>query len=161
MDFQKPLRDHLLWLLRSGGAHVTFAAAVEGFPPERAGASAPGLPHTAWQLVEHLRIAQRDILDFCRDPEAESPPWPEGFWPAPSPPGEDVWRASLAAFDADLAALEALVADPATDLLAQLAWGAPGVTLLREALLVADHNAYHVGQLVDLRRALGLWPAAA
>jgi hypothetical protein len=160
MDAQKPLRDHLLWLLRSGGAHVTLAAAVDGLPPALAGASAPGLPHTAWQLVEHLRIAQRDILDFCRDPEAESPPWPDGFWPPPAPPGDDAWPASLAALDADLAALEALVADPATDLFAQLPWGAPGVTLLREALLVADHNAYHAGQLVDLRRALGRWPAA-
>jgi hypothetical protein len=156
----RPLRDHVVALLGSRHAHVDFAAAVADFPPALRGVRPAGLPHSAWELLEHLRLAQRDILDFSRDPDHVSPPWPEGYWPpTPEPPSKRAWAASVAAFKADLRAMAALIADPATDLLAVLPWS-ERATVLREALLLADHNAYHVGQLVDLRRLLGAWPAA-
>ncbi|RMH20567.1 MAG: DinB family protein [Acidobacteria bacterium] len=153
------LRQHLVGLLRSRGAHPDFAAAVGGLEPALHGRLAPGCPHTPWQLVEHLRIAQWDILEFCRSPEHASPPWPDGYWPASaSPPDQRAWERSVEAFRADLEALCDLVRDPATDLLAPLPWGG-GQTVLHQALLAADHNAYHLGQLVLLRRLLGAWPA--
>jgi hypothetical protein len=113
--------------------------------------------HTAWQLLEHLRIAQWDILEFSRKPKHVSPAWPDGYWPAtPAPPDEAAWDKSVRRFRADLKAMQKLVANPASDLFAPLPHG-DGQTLLREALLLADHNAYHVGQLVLLRRLLGAW----
>jgi hypothetical protein len=154
----RALREHLDDLLGGGGAHLTFDRAVADLPADRRGVRAPGTPHTAWRLVEHLRIAQWDILEFCRNPGHVSPDWPVGYWPAgDAPPDPGAWDRGLAAFRADLAAMRALVADPATDLFARLPHGT-GQTVLREALLVADHNAYHLGQLVLLRRALGAWP---
>jgi hypothetical protein len=112
-------------------------------------------------LLEHLRIAQKDILEFSRDANWKSPDWPTGYWPAgESPPAPEAWEFSVQAFRADLAALRDLVNDAATDLLAEIPWG-DGQTILREALLVADHNAYHLGQLVYLRKALGIWPPGA
>jgi hypothetical protein len=117
-----------------------------------------GVPHTPWRLLEHLRIAQWDILEFSRNPRHVSPPFPDGYWPTGDAPPESAgWDRSVAAFRADLQAMQDLVADPATDLFAPLAHG-DGQTILREALLMADHNAYHLGQLVVLRRALGAWP---
>lgn len=152
------LRAHVLELLDGGHAHVGFERAIEGWPEELQGTAAEGLPYTAWQLLEHLRIAQRDILDYSHDPDHASPPWPEGYWPPSSePPDPAAWQASVAAFEADLDAMKALVADPERDLLAPFPWSEKGHTLLREALLLADHNAYHVGQLVALRRLLGVW----
>ena len=159
MDQDRSLRDHLLYLLSGKGAHVSFEKTVAGLPPELRGAKPAGLPHTPWQLLEHLRLAQWDILEFSRNPEHVSPEWPEGYWPATeAPPDDAAWEASLAAFRNDLAAMKALVADPASDLYTPFPHG-DGQTLLREALLVADHNAYHLGQLVLVRRALGAWPA--
>jgi hypothetical protein len=153
----EPLRGHLVWLLRGGGAHLSFGAAVAGLPAALRGARPQGVPHTPWRLVEHLRITQWDILEFCRNPEHRSPAWPEGYWPdGDAPPDAAAWNRSLAGFRADLDAVEALVRSPETDLLAGLPHG-DGQTILREALLVADHNAYHVGQLVVVRRALGAW----
>jgi DinB family protein len=115
------------------------------------------VPHTPWRLVEHLRIAQRDILEFTRNPRHVSPPWPEGYWPVgDAPPDDAAWNRSVAGFRADLQAMQDLVADPATDLFAPLPHG-EGQTVLREALLVADHNAYHLGQMVVVRRLLGAW----
>ena len=117
-----------------------------------------GLQHTGWQLLEHSRIAQRDILEFSRNPKHVSPGFPEGYWPTtPGPPDETAWDKSVEAFERDLGEIISLVKNPKTDLLARIPHG-DGQTILREALLVADHNAYHLGQLVDLRRALGEWP---
>jgi uncharacterized damage-inducible protein DinB len=154
------LRRHLIELLRGEHAHLGFEAAVRKVPPGLRGARPDGVEHSLWQLLEHLRLGQRDILDFSRDPAHVSPPWPEGYWPAAAePPGEAAWDASVAAFGADLEALAGLVADPASDLFEPFAHG-KGQTLLREALLAADHNSYHLGQIVALRRLLGDWPPA-
>jgi len=152
----KPLRDHVLYLLADGGAHVGFDRAIGDWPVQLAGAKVANFPHTAWMLLEHLRIAQWDILEFSRNPRHVSPKWPEGYWPATeAPPSEKAWKDSISAFEKDLRAMEKLVANPRTDLYAKLPWG-DGQTVLREALLVADHNAYHLGQLVMLRKCIGI-----
>jgi hypothetical protein len=151
------LREHLVYLLKGGGAHLNFDKALQGLPAGLRGAKPPGVPHTPWRLLEHMRIAQWDILEFTRNPRHVSPPWPEGYWPAgDAPPDEAAWDRSVAAFGADLQAMQDLLADPATDLFLPLPHG-EGQTALREALLVADHNAYHLGQLVVVRRLLGAW----
>ena len=158
-DTTAALRDHLLYLLRGGGAHLDFDAAVADLPPPLRGAKPPGQPHTLWRLLEHLRICQWDILEFSRNPRHVSPSFPDGYWPAgDAPPDDGAWDRSVAAFRADLQAMQDLVGDPATDLFAAIPHG-QGQTVLREALLVADHNAYHLGQLVLLRRLLGAWSA--
>jgi hypothetical protein len=160
-DPQRSLRDHVLYLLRVGGAHLSFDQAVEGVPPHLRGAKASPAPHTPWRLLEHLRIAQWDILQFTTDPGHESPDWPAGYWPdGDAPPDDEAWDRSVAAYRADDRAMQALVADPATDLLAPIPHG-DGQTVLREALLAADHAAYHLGQLVVVRRLLGCWPEGA
>ena len=152
------LRDHLLKLLSWKSAHVSFDQAIEAIPPAMRGLQPDGLPFSPWQLLEHLRIAQYDILDFCRNADYVMPAWPEGFWPETiAPPSTEAWQESVVRFRADLQALQDLVADPDTDLFAPIPHG-EGPTILREALLVADHNAYHVGQLVAVRRLLGIWP---
>lgn len=151
------LRDHLLYLLGGGGAHLNFDKAVADLPAELRGTKPAGLPHTPWRLVEHMHIAQWDILEFCRNPRHVSPSFPEGYWPqGDGPPDAGAWDHTLMAFRADLRAMQDLVADPAGDLLAPIPHG-DGQTLLREALLVADHNAYHLGQLVVVRRLLVAW----
>jgi uncharacterized damage-inducible protein DinB len=151
------LREHLLSLLKGGGAHLNFDKAIADLPAELRGAKPPGVPHTPWRLLEHLRIAQRDILEFTRNPRHVSPPWPEGYWPdGDAPPDDGAWDRSVAAFRAGLRAIQDLVADPAMDLFTPLPHG-EGQTALREALLIADHNAYHLGQLVVVRRLLGAW----
>ena len=152
------LRKHLVELLKGGSAHVGFSDALQDFPRDKRGAFAPGLPHTGWQLLEHTRIAQWDILEFSRNPKHVSPEFPEGYWPkTPLPDDDAAWTKSLKALQRDLQSMIALVSNPRTDLHAAFPWG-DGQTLLREALLLADHNAYHLGQLVDLRRALKIWP---
>lgn len=157
MDSQAKLREHVLELLDGGHAHLTFDAAVAGLPPELRGATVPGVPHSPWRLLEHLRIAQWDILRFSVDPSHESPEFPGGYWPGGDAPPDDLaWDRAAAGFRADLEALKALVADPGVDLLAPIPHG-QGQTVLREALLAADHNAYHLGQLVAVRRALRAW----
>lgn len=151
------VRQHLLDLLQGGNAHVKFEAVVKDFPERLRGKKPEGQPHTAWRLLEHMRIAQWDILEFSRNPQHASPKWPEGYWPkTEAPPSAAAWTKSVAGFQKDLKAMEALVSNPKTDLYAPLSWG-DGQTVLREALLVADHNAYHLGQLVTLRRLLGAW----
>jgi hypothetical protein len=158
LDSQKSLREHLLYLLQGGGAHLSFEKAVADIPPALRGRSVPPVPHNPWQLLEHMRIAQWDILGFSRNPGHVSPPFPGGYWPGDkAPPDLRAWDWTVDAFRADLAAMCALVADPATDLFAPIPHG-DGQTILREALLVADHNAYHLGQLVVVRRLLGCWP---
>ncbi len=152
------LRQHVLHLLESGGAHLDFEKAIAGLPTEQRAVKPAGAAHTAWQLLEHLRIAQWDILEFSRNPKHVSPEWTRGYWPeGDTPPNDAAWDRSLEAFRADLKAIKHLVADRATDLFRRIPHG-DGQTILREALLVADHNAYHLGQLVMLRRLLGAWP---
>jgi hypothetical protein len=152
------LREHVVKLLKGGQAHVDFAGAIADFPADKRGICAESLPHTAWQLLEHLRIAQWDILEFSRDAKHVSPDFPEGYWPKTAAvPDEAAWDASVAAFQRELQQMIKLVANPKTDLFAKISHG-KGQTTLREALLAADHNAYHLAQLVDLRRALGIWP---
>ena len=153
----RSLRDHLLELLKGGSAHLGFDGAVDGLPAELRGRKPPGLPHTVWQLVEHLRLAQLDILDFSRNPDYEERKFPDDYWPATeAPPSDEAWSQSIEAFRRDLQAMKDLVADPKTDLFAKIPWG-DGQTILREAMLVADHNAYHVGQIVVVRQGLGAW----
>ncbi len=153
---ERSLRKWLAWLLSGGGAHVDFDSVVRGLPPKLRGARAAGLPHTCWQLLEHMRLAQRDILEFSRNARHKSPVWPEGYWPQSETPGRSEWEKSVREFKADLAAMRRLVMSARTDLHARIPWG-DGQTILREALLIADHNAYHLGQLVLVRRALGAW----
>jgi hypothetical protein len=156
-DPQYPLRKHLLELLEGGDAHVHFETAVEGLDPALRGVKAGSMPHTAWQLVEHMHLALWDILEFSRDPKHVSPPFPEGYWPkTDAPPTAAAWKKTIAAFKADLKAMIDLVMNPQTDLFAAIPHG-DGQTILREALLVADHNAYHLGQLLAVRRFLGAW----
>jgi hypothetical protein len=153
-DKDKALREHLLYLLRGGGAHIHFEEAVKDFPAELINRKAEGVPYTPWHLLEHMRIAQRDILEFSRSASHVSPKWPEGYWPDKDREASaDDWQRSVEAFRADLRAMQELVEDPATDLYARIPHG-EGQTILREALLVADHNAYHLGALVTLRRTL-------
>ena len=153
----KALRDHVLHLLRGGGAHVDFEKAVADFPIQLCSVKLAGVPHTAWSLLEHMRIGQWDILEFSRNPKHVSPDYPAGYWPLPeAPPDETAWKKSVESFRKDLKAMQKLVADSKKDLFAKIPHG-DGQTLLREALLVADHNAYHIGQLVTMRRLLGCW----
>jgi hypothetical protein len=153
----KSLRQHLLYLLKDGGAHAKFEDVVRDFPARLRGKKPANFPHTGWMLLEHMRIAQWDILEFSRNAKHASPKWPEGYWPkTEAPPSATAWTKSIADFRKDLKAMEALVSNPKTDLFAPLPWG-DGQTILRQAMLIADHNAYHLGQLVTLRRLLGAW----
>jgi uncharacterized damage-inducible protein DinB len=148
------LRGHLDNLLRMEGAHISFDAAVADFPAALRGAKPAGAPHSAWELLEHMRIAQEDILDFSRNPGYRDKTFPDDYWPPTAePPSEEAWQQSVQRFQMDLTQMRGLIADPAHDWFARIAHGT-GQTLLREALLVADHNAYHLGQLVFLRRLL-------
>ena len=154
------LRQHLIELLKGGNAHVGFLDALENIPRRKRGAYAKGLPHTAWQLLEHLRIAQWDILEFSRNPKHTSPDFPVGYWPStPAPHDDAAWNKSVRSFRRDQRAMMRLISNRRANLHAPFPWG-DGQTLLREALLAADHNAYHLAQLVDLRRALGIWPGS-
>ena len=149
-----PLRKHLAETLRMKGAHIAFDEAIADFPAKFRGVKPQGAPHTAWQLLEHMRIAQNDILDFSRNPKYVHKTWPADYWPATeAPPSDDAWDKSVQQFQNDLKEMQELVADTHHDLLAKLPHGT-GQTLLREALLVADHNAYHLGQFVFLRKTL-------
>lgn len=157
MENHQTLRDHLLELLGGSHAHLDFEKATAGLPTKLRGVKPPGLPFTPWRLIEHMRIAQWDILRFSVDPDHISPDFPTGYWPeGDAPPDSTAWDGSIAAFQADLKAMMDLIADQKTDLFAPLPHG-QGQTVLREALLVADHNAYHLGQLVIVRRLLGAW----
>jgi DinB superfamily len=152
------LREHVLHLLEGGGAHAGFDDILAGIRAQLRGQKPPNFPHSAWMLLEHMRIAQWDILEFSRNAKHVSPNWPEGYWPkTESPPSGAAWSASIKRFRADLKAIHDLVKNPKTDLLARIPWAADGQTVLREALLVADHNAYHLAQIVDVRRLLGDW----
>ncbi|MDR3774756.1 MAG: DinB family protein [Terracidiphilus sp.] len=153
----KALREHVVKLLKGGDAHAIFEDAVADFPAEAHGKTPKGAEHSAWEVLEHLRIAQWDILDFSTNPKYKSREWPREYWPeAAAPPDAKAWDRSVKAYGEDLKAICALVADDKTDLFARIPHG-EGQTILREALVVADHNAYHLGELVLLRRLLGVW----
>ena len=157
MSNDKALREHLLSLLTGDSAHLNFEAAVENIPADVRGKRPKGAEHSAWEILEHLRIAQGDILEFSRNPKHKSPDFPAGYWPASqAPPNDQAWKKSVDAFRSDLNAMADLVNHPSTDLFAKIPHG-DGQTILREALVLADHNAYHLGQLVLLRRMLGAW----
>jgi hypothetical protein len=151
------LRDQLQSILSWKDAHAGFDKAVEGLAPSLRGVRVKGFPHSAWELLEHLRLAQFDILDFCRNANYHELKWPDDYWPkSPEPPTETAWEESIAAYRKDRAEMQALAADESIDLYAKIPHGG-GQTILREILLVADHTAYHVGQLVMLRQQLGAW----
>ena len=155
-----PLRTQLVRLLDWDEAHVTFDKAIEGIPAASRGALAPGFEHSMWQLLEHMRIAQEDLLDFCVNAEyVHSRKWPDDYWPAhPEPPGAGAWDDSVASFERDREQLRKLARET-KDLYARVPTGNARQTYLRGILLVVDHNAYHLGQLVAVRRALGVWKA--
>ena len=156
-DPNHSLREHLLELLTGGHAHAKFEDAIKGLPAKLYGAKPANFPHSPWMILEHLRLAQWDILEFSRNEKHKSPKWPEGYWPKTEAPSNDAaLEKSVKQFESDLKAMKDLVKNPKTDLFANIPWG-DGQTILREALLVADHNAYHVAQLVDVRRLLGAW----
>jgi hypothetical protein len=158
MKYDDAVRSHVLYLLRGGGAHVHFDEVIAGFPVHLRAEVVPELPYRGWDLLEHMRIAQWDILEFSRNPEHRSPDFPDGYWPgAESKPDDNAWNNSVQVFRAELKAMQALVIDPEIDITAPIPHGS-GQTLLREALLLADHNAYHLGQMVVLRRLLKCWP---
>ena len=151
------LREHLVKLLSGSEAHADFETAIKELPAELRGKTPKGAEHSPWELLEHLRIAQWDILEFSRNAKHESPKWPEGYWPKEKAPADEkAWDNSVRDFKRDLKEMVELVQDEKTDLFAKLPHG-EGQTILREALLTADHNAYHVGQLVLVRRLLGAW----
>jgi hypothetical protein len=156
-DNTKLLRQQLVKLLKESEAHADFDAAVKDMPVALRGKRPKGAAHSPWEMLEHLRIAQWDILEFARNPKHKSPDFPSGYWPAsPEPPDEKAWDKSAAKFLADREALCELASDASTDLFAKIPHG-DGQTILRQALLAADHNSYHVGELILLRRILGAW----
>ena len=157
MNQDQSLRKHLLELLDGGHAHAAFDDVVAAFPPNYYGEIPNGSPHSAWMLLEHMRIAQHDILDFSRNPKYKKLKWPDAYWPKkPAPPSPTAWDASVKSFREDLDAMKKLVNDQKTDLFAKIEWG-EAQTILREAMLMADHNSHHLGQLIDVRRVLGIW----
>ena len=157
MANDKALWQHVLNLLKGGNAHVDFDSAFKDLPAGLRGKRPKGTQHSLWEVLEHLRIAQWDILEFSRNPKHKSPEFPDGYWPrTPAPTDEAAWDKSIRSFRKDLKAMCDLVADESTDLFAKIPHG-DGQTILREALLTADHNAYHLGEVVLLRRLLGAW----
>ncbi|MGC4189740.1 MAG: DinB family protein [Thermomicrobiales bacterium] len=157
-----PIRDQVLALLDGGNAHLSLDGAVADFPAGSMNENPPNVPYTPWHLLEHIRRTQRDILDFMRDPDYRELSWPHDYWPAPDATATDAdWQATLDGIRADLAAIRSIVADPATDLdgLVLNAGGDPKYTVMRQALLVADHNAYHLGEFAILRHVMGTWPS--
>jgi len=157
-DNLKSLRDDLLALLTSENAHATFDAAVKNLPANLRSKRPKGAPHSPWELLEHLRIAQWDIIEYALNPKHVSPDFPAGYWPkSPQPPNAKAWEKSVAAFRADRKKLAAKIEDPATDPLAPIPH-ANNQSLLNKTLLLADHNAYHLGQLILVRRLLSTWP---
>lgn len=157
MDENIPIREHVKQLLDWGDAHVTFEAAVADIPRQLRGKQPPGLPYSPWQLIDHIRRGQWDILDFCRNSTYKELKWPDDYWPpSPAPETPAAWDECVAQFLADRKELQELVMTPRVDLASRIPHG-QGQTYLREFLLVADHTAYHIGQLVAVRRLLGIW----
>ncbi|MFZ0800771.1 MAG: DinB family protein [Terriglobales bacterium] len=156
-NHDQSLRQHLLELLQGGHAHATFDAVIANLPANLRGKKPAGYPHSLWMLLEHLRLAQWDILEFSRNPKYSAPKWPDDYWPkSAAPPSAAAWNASVKKFRADLTTTQNLVKNPRTDLFAKIPWG-DGQTILREVLLLADHNSHHLAQMIDIRRLLGAW----
>jgi hypothetical protein len=156
-NHDRGLRQQLTEILTWEGAHVNWRTALQDLPVEKRGLRPEGFPHSPWELLEHARITQRDILDFCINPKYKAPEWPAGYWPkTPAPPDDSAWDRSIRAFETDTEAMSKLIENAKTDLFAKIPHGT-GQTYLREAVLLADHNAYHLGQLVLVRRLLGAW----
>jgi hypothetical protein len=156
------LREQLVALLKGGQAHATLADAVAHFPIDRIGEKPVGVPYSAWQLVEHIRIALHDLLEFVTNSEYVELEWPAAYWPKDAEPASKSentgsWEGTVKALHADLKSFEALVHSPESNLHATIPWGKNGETLLRTVLLAADHTSYHVGELILLRRVLGIW----
>jgi hypothetical protein len=159
MDSEQGIRKHVVSLLRGRGAHMDFDAAVADFPLGHINTYPPNMLYTFWHLLEHLRITQWDILEYVRDPKHASPPWPEGYWPDPDAQADEAaWHETVRQFHSDLQAMIDIVNDPKTDLLTPIPHGYDGHTILREALILADHNSYHVGELGILRQIVDAWP---
>jgi hypothetical protein len=157
MEADTTLREQISRLLQGGNAHMTFDDAVAHFPREYINTRPPNVSYTPWHLLEHLRITQWDILEFTRNPQHISPDWPEGYWPAQDAQADDAaWERTIASFRADLSALQQMAVDPTVDLYALIPHGS-GQTVLRELLLVADHNAYHIGEFAILRQVMQTW----
>ena len=157
MANDKALRQHLVSLLKGGDAHATYDAAVKDFPANLYGKKPKGAAHSPWEVLEHMRIAQWDILEFSRNAKHASPEFPDGYWPkTPAPADATAWTRSVQSFRADLKAMVALAENESLDLFARIPHG-EGQTILREVLVLADHNAYHLGELLLLRRLLGAW----
>jgi len=153
----KALREHVVKLLKGGEAHADFAVAIADFPGEVRGKTPKGAEHSPWQLLEHMRIALEDLVDFSTNPGYKAHEWPKDYWPEEdAPPDPKAWDRSVHAYCQALEAMSKLVEDPGTDLFARIPHG-DGQTILREALVAADHNSYHLGQIVLLRRLLGVW----
>ena len=151
------LREQLVALLKGGQAHATLSDAVAHFPANRISERPAGTPYSAWQLVEHIRITLHDILEFATNSEYVELDWPSGYWPKNAGPGKnESWDATVKAIHADMKSFEALVHSQDSNLYATIPWGKSGETLLREVLLAADHTSYHLGELVLLRRVLGI-----
>jgi hypothetical protein len=158
MSLDTVLRQQLVKVLAWGDAHATHEKAVSNVAPEYRGRVPQGLPYSPWMVVDHLTRTQFDILDFCRNPSYTPPRWPDEYWPSGAePPSATAWDESISQFRTDRVALQQLAADPAIDLTARIPWGS-GQTYLREIVLAADHAAYHVGELIVIRRLLGIWP---
>ena len=157
MTNDRQIRQQIAKALDWGEAHADFRAVVDDFPEDLRGDVPPGFPHSAWELLEHMRIALWDILEFTKDARHKSPPWPDGYWPPlRTPPQEEAWQQSVRSFVDLVEEMRGLILDRHRPLLEPLPRG-QGQTLMREALLVADHNSYHLGQLVQLRKALKAW----
>ena len=159
MNSDKVARDQLLALLRGGNAHMPYDQAVADFPMTEINTRPPNVPYTPWHLLEHIRLAQWDILEFIKNPQHVSPPWPDGYWPDRDEHADEAaWHKTIASFRADLKALQDIVQDPNTDLTAPIPH-AKDYTIFREILVVSDHNAYHIGEFAILRQVMGTWPA--
>jgi hypothetical protein len=157
MSQDDAVRRQVSSLLDWGDAHSGFETILEGIPPQLRGIAPERVPYTPWQLLEHVRLTQRDILEFCRNPRYAEPHWPDDYWPATAaPPTEQAWQESIRGFLADRAAMKQLAVDATVDLLSPIPHGS-GQTILRELLLLADHTAYHLGELVVVRRCHGIW----
>jgi hypothetical protein len=156
-DHDKALRKQLEEILTWDAAHVDWKTAVADLPVDKRGIRPQGLPHSPWELLEHARITQRDILDFCTNPQYKALEWPAGYWPkTPAPPDDSAWNRSIRALEADTRAMRKLIGNPGTDLFAKIPQGS-GQTYLRETVLLTDHHAYHLGQFVLVRRLLSAW----
>ena len=155
---ESALREQLFQLLRGANAHVDLFSALKDFPAALYGEKPQNAAHSAWELLEHIRIALRDLWDFSTNPEYVEPKWPDDYWPAsPAPPTKEAWDSSVRAIEEDMELFGKLIKNPKSNLYAQIPWGKKDQTLLREVLVAADHNSYHTGELVMLRRILGIW----